>query len=143
VVAEKGLTNVSFGRQDLRSWDVDAPLQVFDLVTTFDAVHDQARPLALLAGIRRTLEPGGTYLMQDIQGSSHVHENLDHPGAPLLYMISCMHCMTVSLAQGGDGLGAMWGEQKARELLAEAGFRSVDVHLLEHDPFNAYFVVRP
>ena len=80
--------------------------------------------------------------MQDIQGSSHVHENLDHPGGPLLYMISCMHCMTVSLAQGGDGLGAMWGEQKARELLAEAGFSSVDVHLLEHDPFNAYFVVR-
>jgi len=81
--------------------------------------------------------------MQEIQGSSHVHENLEHPGAPLLYMISCMHCMTVSLAQGGEGLGAMWGEQKARELLAEAGFTSVDVYLLEHDPFNAYFVVRP
>ena len=143
VVAEKGLTNVSFGRQDLRSWDVDAPLQVFDLVTTFDAVHDQARPLAMLQGIRRTLRSDGVYLMQDIQGSSHVHENLDHPGAPLLYMISCMHCMTVSLAQGGDGLGAMWGEEKARELLAEAGFPSIDVHLLEHDPFNAYFVVRP
>ena len=89
------------------------------------------------------LEPDGTYLMQDIQGSSHHHENIDHPGGPLLYMISCMHCMTVSLAQGGDGLGAMWGEQRARELLAEAGFASVDVHLLEHDPFNAYFVVRP
>ena len=54
-----------------------------------------------------------------------------------------MHCMTVSLAQGGEGLGAMWGEQKARELLAEAGFTSVEVHLLDHDPFNAYFVVRP
>ena len=60
-----------------------------------------------------------------------------------MYMISTMHCMTVSLAQGGDGLGAMWGEEKARELLAEAGFSSVDVQLLDHDPFNAYFVVRP
>ncbi len=112
-------------------------------MATFDAVHDQARPLALLKGIRRSLAPDGTYLMQDIQGSSLVHENIDHPGGPLLYMISCMHCMTVSLAQGGEGLGAMWGEQKARELLAEAGFGSVDVHFLEHDPFNAYFVVRP
>ena len=140
---ERGLGNVSFEQRDLSTFDADARPEEFAYVTTFDAVHDQARPLALLRGIRRTLQPGGAYLMQDIQGSSHVHENIDHPGAPLLYMISCMHCMTVSLAQGGDGLGAMWGEQKARELLAEAGFRSVDVHLLEHDPFNAYFVVRP
>jgi 2-polyprenyl-3-methyl-5-hydroxy-6-metoxy-1,4-benzoquinol methylase len=141
--AERGLANVRFEQRDLSTFDVDTEPDAFAFVTTFDAVHDQARPLALLRGIRRTLEPGGMYLMQDIQGSSHVHENLDHPGAPLLYMISCMHCMTVSLAQGGDGLGAMWGEQKARELLAGAGFSSVDVHLLEHDPFNAYFVVRP
>ncbi len=141
--AERGLENVSFAQRDLSTFDEDAEPEAFAYVTTFDAVHDQARPLALLKGIRRSLEPDGTYLMQDIQGSSHHHENIDHPGGPLLYMISCMHCMTVSLAQGGDGLGAMWGEQKARELLAEAGFTSVDVHLLEHDPFNAYFVVRP
>jgi len=141
--AERGLENVNFEQRDLSTFDADAEPEAFSYVTTFDAVHDQARPLAMLKGIRRTLQPDGVYLMQDIQGSSHVHENIDHPGGPLLYMISCMHCMTVSLAQGGDGLGAMWGEQKARELLAEAGFGSVDVHLLGHDPFNAYFVVRP
>jgi 2-polyprenyl-3-methyl-5-hydroxy-6-metoxy-1,4-benzoquinol methylase len=140
---ERGLENVTFAQRDLSTFDADAAPEAFAYVTTFDAVHDQARPLAMLRGIRRTLEPDGTYLMQDIQGSSQHHENIDHPGGPLLYMISCMHCMTVSLAQGGDGLGAMWGEQKARELLAEAGFTSVDVHVLEHDPFNAYFVVRP
>jgi 2-polyprenyl-3-methyl-5-hydroxy-6-metoxy-1,4-benzoquinol methylase len=140
---ERGLENARFEARDLSTFDTDAELERFDFVTTFDAVHDQARPLAMLKGIRRTLAADGTYLMQDIQGSSHVHENIDHPGGPLLYMISCMHCMTVSLAQGGDGLGAMWGEHKARELLAEAGFASVDVHLLEHDPFNAYYVVRP
>src|SRR5262245_45062178 len=141
--AELGLDNVGFEQRDLSTFAVDAEPEAFDYVTTFDAVHDQAKPLSMLKGIRRTLKSGGVYLMQDIQGSSHVHLNLDHPGAPLLYMISCMHCMTVSLAQGGDGLGAMWGEEQARELLAEAGFASVDVHLLEHDPFNAYFVVRP
>ena len=140
---ERRLDNVSFEHRDLSTFDDDAEPEAFAYVATFDAVHDQARPLALLKGIRRALEPDGTYLMQDIQGSSHVHENIDHPGGPLLYMISCMHCMTVSLAQGGEGLGAMWGEQKARELLAEAGFSSVEVHVLEHDPFNAYFVVRP
>ena len=141
--AELGLENVTFAQRDLSTFDEDAEPGAFTFVTTFDAVHDQARPLALLKGIRRTLVPDGVYLMQDIQGSSHHHENVDHPGGPLLYMISCMHCMTVSLAQGGDGLGAMWGEQKARELLAEAGFASVDVHSLDHDPFNAYFVVHP
>jgi 2-polyprenyl-3-methyl-5-hydroxy-6-metoxy-1,4-benzoquinol methylase len=140
--ATRGLENLRLEQRDLSTFDVDAEPEAFVYVTTFDAVHDQAHPLALLRGVRRSLATGGIYLMQDIQGSSQVHENIDHPGAPLLYMISCMHCMTVSLAQGGDGLGAMWGEQKARELLAEAGFSSVDVHLLEHDPFNAYFVVR-
>ena len=69
-----------------------------------------------LTGARRRLSHAGH------PGSSHVHENIDHPGGPLLYMISCMHCMTVSLAQGGDGLGAMWGEQRARELLLRQGF---------------------
>ncbi len=141
--AAQGLENVRFEERDLSTFDVEAEPESFEFVMTFDAVHDQARPLAMLRGIRRSLTTDGMYLMQDIQGSSYVHENMDHPGAPLLYMISCMHCMTVSLAQGGDGLGAMWGEQKARELLAEAGFTTVDVHLLEHDPFNAYFVVRP
>lgn len=137
------LDNVTFEARDLSTYDADAEPEAYDLAFTFDAVHDQARPLALLKGIRGTLRPDGTYLMQDIQGSSDVHENVDHPGGPLLYMISTMHCMTVSLAQGGDGLGAMWGERKARELLAEAGFTTVEKHVLEHDPFNAYFVVRP
>lgn len=139
----RGLENIEFAVRDLSTFDVDATPEAFDFVTTFDAVHDQARPLALLRGIRRSLTPDGVYLMQDIHGSSHVHENVDHPGGTFLYTVSCMHCLTVSLAQGGDGLGTLWGEQKARELLAEAGFASVEVHQLEHDPFNAYFVARP
>src|SRR5688500_14970878 len=77
---ERGLDNVSFEQRDLSTFDADAEPQGFAFVTTFDAVHDQARPLALLRGIRRTLQEDGVYLMQDIQGSSHHHENLDHPG---------------------------------------------------------------
>jgi hypothetical protein len=59
-----------------------------------------------------------------------------------MYTISCMHCMTVSLAGGGEGLGAMWGEQKARELLAEAGFGRVDVTQIEGDVQNLYYRAR-
>jgi hypothetical protein len=53
-----------------------------------------------------------------------------------------MHCMTVSLAQGGEGLGAMWGEEKTREYLARAGFQSVEKHELAHDIQNNWYVVR-
>ena len=48
--------------------------------------------------------------------------------------------MTVSLAQDGEGLGACWGEEKARELLTEAGFSTVDVSSVEGDPLSAYYV---
>jgi hypothetical protein len=113
------------------------------MVTAFDAIHDQARPAAVLRGVRGAIRPGGVLLMQDIAGSSHVHKNMDHPIAPLLYTVSCMHCMTVSLAQGGDGLGAMWGEERAQKMLGEAGFGSIAVHRLAHDIQNCYYVCRP
>ena len=53
--------------------------------------------------------------MVDDRASSNLHENLDHPLGSFLYGVSTMHCMTVSLAQGGEGLGTVWGEQKARD----------------------------
>jgi SAM-dependent methyltransferase len=140
--AAAGLKNVEFVVADLGTFDRTAEPESFDLVTTFDAVHDQARPLALLRGIHRALKADGLYLMQDIAGSSHVHKNLDHPIGPFLYTISCMHCMTVSLAQGGEGLGAMWGEEKTREYLQKAGFRSVETHRLAHDVQNNWYLVR-
>ncbi len=111
-------------------------------MTTFDAVHDQARPMAVLRGIRRSLAEGGVYLCQDIKGSSHHHLDRGHPLGTLLYTISCMHCMTVSLAQDGEGLGAMWGRETAGRYFREAGFGSVEVHELPHDPQN-YYVCRP
>ncbi len=139
---EKGLHNVQFIGKDLTDFDNEAESDQFDLITTFDAVHDQAKPLAVLKGIYQSLKNDGVYLMQDIHGSSHVHNNKDHPIGPLLYTISCMHCMTVSLAQGGDGLGAMWGQEKARELLTEAGFTSIEIQQLEHDFQNDYYIIR-
>jgi 2-polyprenyl-3-methyl-5-hydroxy-6-metoxy-1,4-benzoquinol methylase len=138
----EGLTNIDFQARDLSDFDVTAESEAFDLITTFDAVHDQAKPRALLRGIHRALKPNGVYLMQDIHGSSHVHNNLDHPIGTLLYTVSCMHCMTVSLAQGGEGLGAMWGREMAENLLREAGFESVAVHQLAHDFQNDYYVIR-
>ncbi len=135
----KGLTNVRFEQRDLSGFDPD---ERFDLVTAFDAVHDQADPAGMLAGISAALKPGGVFLMQDIAGSSNVGENVGRPLAPFIYTISCMHCMTVSLAQDGAGLGAAWGEQLAQEMLAAAGFSDVSVQRLDHDIMNAFYVAR-
>ena len=141
--AKQGSRNVEFAARDLSDFDKTAEPDAFDFVTTFDAVHDQANPLAVLRGIRRTIAPDGVYLAQDIKGSSHHHGNIDHPIGPLLYTISCMHCMTVSLAQGGEGLGAMWGRETALDYFRKAGFSDVRVHELSHDIQNYYYVCHP
>jgi 2-polyprenyl-3-methyl-5-hydroxy-6-metoxy-1,4-benzoquinol methylase len=140
--AEKSLANIDFLAVDLSDFDETANPDEFDLITTFDAIHDQAKPLNVLRGIYRALKADGVYLMQDIAGTSHVHEDIANPIGTFLYTVSCMHCMTVSLAQGGDGLGAMWGEEKTRDYLARAGFRSVTTHKLPHDIQNNWYVVR-
>ena len=136
---ERGTTNVRFEVKDVATLDEEAR---YYLITTFDAVHDQANPAKVLEGIAAALREDGVYLMQDIAGSSHLHNNLDHPLGPFMYTVSTMHCMTVSLAQGGAGLGAMWGEEKAKEMLREAGFGEVKLERLPHDIANSYFVAR-
>lgn len=142
MATDKGLHNLEFLIVDLSDFDTVAEPESFDFITSFDAIHDQAQPLHVLKGIYRALKPDGIYLMQDIRGSSHVHKDMDHPIGTFLYTVSCMHCMTVSLAQGGEGLGAMWGEAKAREYLEEAGFGTVITHQMAHDIQNNWYVVR-
>lgn len=136
---ELGLTNVTFEVQDVAV--LDKP-ESFDFITAFDAIHDQAHPRKVLRNIAKALRPEGVFLMVDIAADSEVQNNMAHPLAPMLYAISTMHCMTVSLALNGEGLGTMWGEQKARELLTEAGFNQIDVKRVEGDIFNGYYVCR-
>ncbi len=134
--------NMEFLAVDLSDFDRTAEPDSFDFITTFDAIHDQARPQNVLRGIHRALKSDGVYLMQDINGSSHVDRDVEHPLGTFLYTASCMHCMTVSLAQGGEGLGAMWGEERTREYLQKAGFASITTHHLAHDITNNWYVVR-
>ena len=138
----KRLNNVTFQSADLSDFEHVAPVEAYDFITTFDAVHDQAKPLSVLKGIHRALKSDGIYLMQDIKASSQIHNNRSHPLGPFLYTVSCMHCMTVSLAQNGEGLGAMWGEEKTREYLQQAGFRSIQTNELAHDIQNNWYVVQ-
>ena len=139
--AARALNNVAFECRDLTGFDDAAETAAFDLVTAFDAIHDQAAPQPVLDGIQRCLKPSGTFLMQDIRASSQLENILDHPLGPLLCTIPTMHCMTVSLAQGGAGLRTMWGEELARQMLHEAGFTCVEVHQLAHDVQNSFYVI--
>ncbi|HMO99482.1 MAG TPA: class I SAM-dependent methyltransferase [Kiritimatiellia bacterium] len=133
------LPNIRFEVRDLTHWDEPA---AFDWVLALDAIHDQARPDLVLSAIRRTLRPGGAFFMQDIDANSDPSDNLEHPLGAFLYAISTMHCMPVSLAQGGMGLGTAWGVQLAERMLREAGFDAITTHRFPHDSQNVYFIMK-
>jgi 2-polyprenyl-3-methyl-5-hydroxy-6-metoxy-1,4-benzoquinol methylase len=133
------LSNIQFEVKDAATLE---ERDRYDWITTFDAIHDQAKPDVVLQNIYHALRPDGIYLMQDIHAATNVDGNLEHPIGPLLYTISCMHCMTVSLAYGGMGLGTMWGNEKALQMLAEAGFKQVEIKQLAHDFQNDYYIIR-
>lgn len=134
-----GLPNARFELQDVAALE-DA--DTFDLVTAFDAIHDQAAPRRVLANIARALRPGGTFLLVEPSGASELQENVDNPLAAIFYTFSTLHCMTVSLAQDGEGLGSMYGEQMALQLLADAGFVVQDITRVEGDIANNYYICR-
>ena len=134
-----GLNNASFEVQDVRHFPTEPK---FDLITAFDAIHDQVDPQGVLNQIRAALAPDGTFLMLDIKASSNLTENIGMSNAPALYAVSVMHCMTVSLAHDGAGLGTVWGEQLARRMLAEAGFSRVET-ADPHDQMNLVYACYP
>jgi len=136
----RGLTNVEFHQRDATAINETAR---FDLVTSFDSIHDQVDPAKMLRQVRQAVKPDGVYLAQDIRASSKLENNVDHPIGAYLYTVSTMHCMTVSLSNCGCGLGTCWGEELAVRMLRDAGFNSVDVHTLEHDIINNYYICRP
>ena len=134
-----GLTNVQFEIKDALLVE---ELGKFDLITAFDTIHDQVQPPKVRKAINASLNNDGFFLMQDIAASSKVENNIDSILAPTLYAISTMHCMSVSLAFDGEGLGTMWGKELAVNKLTEAGFKDIKVKNVEGDIMNYYYVSR-
>ena len=118
------MKNIQYDAADLSDFDQQAEAESFDFITTFDAVHDQAKPLNVLGGIQSALKPEGIYLMQISAVPAmctrivSTHRDLSLDG-----LVYALHDR--SLAQGGEGLGAMWGEEKTGEYLKRAGFANV------------------
>lgn len=134
---ELGLTNVEFTALDAAQIDM---AEQFDIVFSFDAIHDQAHPDQVLSNIAASLRPDGTYVCAEPKAHSLLAENMHEPAAPYQYTISTMHCMSVSIAGGGTGLGTAWGTELATEYLTTAGFTKVDTFEVRSDRTNTYFV---
>ena len=114
----------------------------YDVITTFDVVHDAADPLGLLRAIRKGTADDGSYVMLEIACADR-HEDNAGPLATLFYGFSVTYCMTTSLAAGGAGLGTCgMPPAKVRELGGQAGFGQVEQVPLD-DPFNTLFELRP
>lgn len=134
-----GVDNAVFEAQDLAAVEL---IEAYDVITAFNTIHDQARPAQVLSKIYAALRPGGTFLMVDMKASSRLEDNVGVLGRPYIYAMSTMHCMPVSLALNGAGLGTAWGWQLATAMLTEAGFADIVVEELEADPGKYYYIAR-
>ncbi|MGH3784033.1 MAG: class I SAM-dependent methyltransferase [Pseudonocardiaceae bacterium] len=114
----------------------------YDVVTTFDVVHDSGNPRGLLRSIHDSLEPDGRYVRVDINCSERREDNVGRLGT-VMYGLSLAYCMTVSLAEGGEGLGTLGlHKAKLKELASETGFSHLRQVPIE-DPFNNLYVLTP
>lgn len=123
--------------------DVTAGLPAtYDVISTFDVIHDAVDPAGLLKAIHSALRPNGRYVCVDINASHRPEENTG-PIAALLYGFSNLYCMTSSLAHGGAGLGTCgFNPHTAERMCKEAGF-SVFRTLPLENPFNNVYEVTP
>ncbi|MBI2207024.1 MAG: class I SAM-dependent methyltransferase [Candidatus Rokubacteria bacterium] len=133
-----GVPNARFEALDVTTLPAEPK---FDLITSFDAIHDQRDPATTLRRIAGALAPNGLYFMLEPRAATKLEANVGNPFAPYLYGMSVLHCMTVSLADGGAGLGTAWGEDKARQMLREAGFTSIEV-VAAPGPQNSIYICR-
>lgn len=107
----------------------------FDVITTFDVIHDAIDPAGILQAIRAALRPDGRYVCLDINASDRPEENVG-PLATVFYGFSLHYCMTTSLAHGGAGLGTCgFNPEVVSRMCAEAGFSSVRQVDIDN-PFN-------
>ena len=133
------LSNVEFRAAAVE----EIPLEPgFDLATSFDVIHDLADPKAGLRRIKESLNEDGAYLMMEPEADSNLEGNLNPRGA-MLYGISTLHCMTQSLAVGGEGLGAAWGRQRAESYAREAGFSGFQVLEEISNRFSVFYLLEP
>ncbi|ACY13848.1 Methyltransferase type 12 [Haliangium ochraceum DSM 14365] len=131
-----GVENARFARIEQSGRLGDAE---FDFMLAIDVIHDVAHPRQVLARVREALRPGGRLLLLEPDAGDRLEDNL-HPGGALLYAMSTMHCTPISLAEGGEGVGAAWGPRSAEACCREAGFSRFRRLPIEN-AYNAFYEV--
>ncbi|GMS81962.1 hypothetical protein PENTCL1PPCAC_4137 [Pristionchus entomophagus] len=143
---EQGHKNLTFHVEDAGKMPSEWT-NTFDFITIFDACHDQMRPDLCLNEIYRMLKPGGVFAMLEIRGCSNIHaDKVKHgPFASAFYAVSMFHCLPVG-SNRSDALcmGAMWGEQRAKKLIEDAGFKKEHVQVFEpaYFPINIVYLCK-
>jgi SAM-dependent methyltransferase len=113
----------------------------YDLVTSFDCLHDMGDPLGAARNIREMLAPGGSWMIVEPAAGRSVTDNLN-PVGRVYYSFSTFLCVPNALAQdGGYSLGAQAGEEPVRRLAADAGFTGF--RRIAETPFNIVYEARP
>jgi 2-polyprenyl-3-methyl-5-hydroxy-6-metoxy-1,4-benzoquinol methylase len=136
LAAEAGAANATFLPASVESLDVEADR--FELIVAIDCVHDMVDPVVALRAMRALLVAGGQVFWSEPTGSREPMENRN-PQGRLRANLSPFHCLTVSLAAGGAGLGTIIGEAGARELAAQAGFTRFEKLAIPH-PAQQFFL---
>lgn len=112
----------------------------YDLVTTFDALHDMGDPLGAARRVHDVLKPGGTWMIVEPAAGDSLEENLN-PIGRVFFAFSTAVCVPTALSQpGGQSLGAQAGPAKLIDLLNEAGF--AEARLATYNPFNLVLEAR-
>jgi len=117
----------------------------YDLVCTFDCIHDMTQPTEMMKTIRKALKDDGTWLLVDIKAQETLELNVTkNPMASLLYGISVLSCMSSAMSEaGGEGLGTLGlSASRAESMARQAGFTQFKKLDVEHS-VNAFYEVRP
>uniref|UniRef100_A0A0R3RVV1 Methyltranfer_dom domain-containing protein n=1 Tax=Elaeophora elaphi TaxID=1147741 RepID=A0A0R3RVV1_9BILA len=139
-----GLDNVSYMQMNGEVMK-DEWTGKFDWVIMFDACHDQVRPDRCLKEIYRVLKPDGLFSMFETDGTGNVYKDKDMEISTYMYGVSLFHCLPVGMnSEDAMGLGAMWGCEKAKQLLSDAGFEKVEIRPIPFSKFcsNVLYLCR-
>lgn len=130
-------------RVEFRLHDAAAGLDgTFDLVVSFDVIHDLVDVDAMFASIHDALTPDGSWLLVDFDVADDLENNVN-PIAAILYGFSLVYCLPTSLAGDGDALGTCGlPPSEVRTRAENAGFREVRDIPIE-DPFNRLYQLEP
>jgi SAM-dependent methyltransferase len=112
----------------------------YDLVATFDALHDMGDPIGAARHVYDSLADDGTWMIVEPAAGDRIEDNLN-PIGRAYYGFSTLLCTPSSLAQDvGLALGTQAGPARIKDVTTSAGFTRF--RIVAQTPFNNVLEVR-